>query len=291
MDHGKATLDAAASQLWGLRRGLLRVTGTVTLGAVVAAPAVASWHGLVTFGRQELALAGGLEYVVPISLDGAAGYAAWLAVRAVLAGDSAVWPRLLTLVYATVSAAFNAHAQGTAVSALFYAAMSLSAVVLWDTSLRAWRRDGLRALGIIEGPAARYRPLRWLFAPAETFAALKTAVLENVADPRAALAMVRGQLLADVPEPRDGDGQAAAGGSVAGGSVLGAETIEYEPLQIGSKAEAVRAAFMAIGSDDVPTVLAWLADRGVAVDRTYVYDLRRKWTHAAALPMVGGGSR
>ena len=269
---------------WGLR-----IFGAVALVAVVGAPAAASWHGLVRFGRNELQLTDGWEYLVPISLDGAAAYAAWLALRAVLAGDSAVWPRLLTLVYAISSAAFNAHAAPTPAAALFYGAMSLSAVVLWDTTLRALRRDQLRTMGVIEGPAARYRPLRWLFAPTETLDAVKIAVLENVADPRQALRMVRGEQVGLEPPPPDGG--TPVEGAAAPEVVERADVIDYEPreLTVSSKADAVRVAFATVGPDDVQAVLAWLAQRGITVDRTYVYDLRRKWTPPPPLRSVGGG--
>ncbi|MGH8920171.1 MAG: DUF2637 domain-containing protein, partial [Actinomycetes bacterium] len=221
--------------------------------------------------------------------DGAAAYAAWLALRAVLAGDSAVWPRVLTLVYALASAGFNVHAAPTAAAALFYGAMSLSAVVLWDTTLRALRRDQLRGMGVIEGPAARYRPLRWLFAPTETLEAVKVAVLENVADPRQALRMVRGEQVELEPTPPDGGTPVAT--AAEPGVVERADVIDYEPreLTVGSKADAVRVAFATVGPDDVQAVLAWLAQRGITVDRTYVYDLRRKWTPPPPLRSVGGG--
>src|SRR5699024_5682427 len=70
------------------------------LGVVVVAPAAASWHGLVAAGRDLFGLAGGWEYVVPLSLDGAARYAAALSIRAILSADSAVGARLLTARYA-----------------------------------------------------------------------------------------------------------------------------------------------------------------------------------------------
>lgn len=268
----------------------LRAAGAVALAVVVGAPAAASWHGLVLFGQRELGLSGGWETLVPLSLDGAAFYAALLGLRAVLAGDSAVWPRLLTLVYAGSSAAFNAHAAPTPAAALFYGAMSLSAVVLWDTTLRALRRDQLRVLGVIERPAARYRPLRWVFAPTETLEAVKVAVLENVADPRQALRMVRGEQIELQGPPVPPDGGTPSEAKPEPEIVQPADVIDYEPreLTVGSKADAVRIAFATVGPDDVQAVLAWLTQRGITVDRTYVYDLRRKWTPPQPLRSVGG---
>lgn len=283
-----------------VQRVALWIVGAVALVAVVGAPAAASWHGLVGFGRRELGLAGGWEYLVPIALDGAALYAAVLAMRAVLAGDSAIWPRTLTCLYALAAAGFNAHAAATEVAALFYAGMSISAVVLWDTTLRALRRDQLRDLGAIQGVAARYRPLRWLMAPTETGQAWRTAVLEDIPDARLALNVVRGRVpldeverdrlgiaggedpaavvLAELDRLPDGPDDSPPGGGGGGGV-----SVEYPAplsvstyraplaLTVGTKADAVRRAFDHLGRRDVPAALAWLAERGVSVDRSYAY--------------------
>lgn len=61
-----------------------------------------------------------------------------------------------------------------------------------------------------------------------------------------------------------------------------------EPLTALSKANAVRAAFTAIGTDDVPAVLAWLTARGVSTDRSHVYAIRRSWQPPKPLRSIGG---
>lgn len=290
MEHSRAQVRGPAEQPTAsmVQRVTLWVVGAVALVAVVGAPAAASWHGLVGFGRRELGLTGGWEYLVPFALDGAALYAAVLAVRAVLAGDSAIWPRVLTCLYALAAAGFNAHAAATEVAALFYAGMSISAVVLWDTTLRALRRDQLRELGVVQGVSARFRPLRWLLAPTETGQAWRAAVLEDIVDPRAALRVVRGERV-DLDDP-DSRPPGGGGGGVPAIGDWGPTPLGSGPrleLTVGTKADAIRAAFDAIGRRDVPAALAWLAERGVSVDRSYAYTV--SWR--PPLRPAAGGAR
>lgn len=237
---------------------LLSGLGAVALLAVVGAPAAASWHGLVHFARAELQLAGGWEYIVPVSLDGAAIYSATLALRAVLRGDSAIGARVLTCMYALGAAAANAVAATGTSAALFFGGMSVSAVVLWDATLRMARRDQLRQLGVIEGPAARFRPLRWVLAPGETAAAWRVAVVEGICEPGAAVREVRG-----LPAP---PALTAGGVDDLAGEVAGL-----------SKADAVRAAVTELGTDAEPAaVVAWLQARGLVVAPSYVSDVARR---------------
>lgn len=189
------------------KRKTLQVASTVALAVVVIAPAAASWHGLVATGEDVLGLKDGWQYVVPLTLDGGAFYAAALAMRAILSGDSALGSRLLTAVYALAAAGFQAYhamtsdAAGKSVaSALYFAGASLSAVVLWDVTLRALRRDQLRAEGLVEGPLPRWRALRWVVAPAETARAWRLAVVEGISDPSEALEVVR--TARDTKKPR-----------------------------------------------------------------------------------------
>lgn len=176
----------------------LQVASTVALAVVVIAPAAASWHGLVATGEDVLGLSDGWQYVVPLTLDGGAFYAAALAMRAILSGDSALGARLLTAVYALAAAGFQAYHAMTSseagksfASALYFAGASLSAVVLWDVTLRALRRDQLRQEGLVEGPLPRWRAVRWVVAPLETARAWRLAVVEGISDPSEALEVAR----------------------------------------------------------------------------------------------------
>lgn len=175
-------------QRWAVRAGI------VALVVVVLAPAVASWRGLVETGHAALGLPGGWALLVPLVFDAAAFYSAALSLRAVLSADSALTDRLLVWVYALGSAALNVwHADriGGRPAALFYGVASVSAVVLWDRTLRAIRRDALRELGAVDPPAPRFRLARWLIRPGETWRAWSVAITEGISMPAEALARVR----------------------------------------------------------------------------------------------------
>jgi uncharacterized protein DUF2637 len=283
-------------QSGGARPRLLQVGLGVSLALVILAPELAAWQGLLGFARDELGLAAGWEYLVPLLFGAAAAYCALLAVRHVLAGDSAVTERALTWIYAAAGAGFNWHhaeRAGNAAAAIFFAGASVSAALLWDRTLRAWRRrDELRAAGALERPLPRFRLLRWLVAWGETWAAWRLAVREGVTSPDEALRRARADRLGI------SDGLVAAPARPAAGhasprAIAGALLAADEPAAnlVGkkSKAAAVRAAFDALGRRDVPAALAWLEQRGVTVDRSYAYTV--KWQPPRPQLVVSGGEQ
>ncbi|MBC9712973.1 DUF2637 domain-containing protein [Streptomyces sp. TRM66268-LWL] len=149
-----------------------------------AVAAALSFHGLVGFGRQNLNLTGGWEYLVPFGLDGAAMFCSVLAVREASHGDAALGSRLLVWTFAGAAAWFNwVHAPrglGHAGAPQFFAGMSLSAAVLFDRALKQTRRAALREQGLVPRPLPQIRIVRWLRAPRETFAAWSLMLLEGV---------------------------------------------------------------------------------------------------------------
>lgn len=258
--------------------------GAVVLVLVVVAPAAASWHGLTLWGRDHGA-AGAWAYLVPLVVDGAAAYAAWLALVDVLRARSALVNRLLVWAYAVGSAALNAvHAAavGGLGAAAFFAGASASAALLWDRTLRHARWQQLDELGAIEPPLPRFRALRWLLAPRETFGAWRLAVCEGTSRPGEALAVYRARR-EGVPSP-------------APRPALSEPLPELAGL---SKADALRTAWAALeveapGKGDVLPALAWLADRGVEINESYAYGIARKEetravaSRRAALTVAGG---
>ncbi len=76
--------------------------------------AALSFHGLVGFGKENLGLSGGWEYLVPFGLDGAAMFCSVLAVREASHGDAALGSRLLVWVFAIASAWFNCRSASSA---------------------------------------------------------------------------------------------------------------------------------------------------------------------------------
>jgi hypothetical protein len=182
---------AAAEDSWERseerRRRKEAVYGTasyVLLFCCAAVAAALSFHGLVGFGRENLSLSGGWEYLVPFGLDGAAMFCSVLAVREASHGDAALGSRLLVWTFAGAAAWFNwVHAPrglSHAGAPQFFAGMSLSAAVLFDRALKQTRRAALREQGLVPRPLPQIRIVRWLRAPRETFGAWSLMLLEGV---------------------------------------------------------------------------------------------------------------
>ncbi|GGZ32219.1 DUF2637 domain-containing protein [Streptomyces poonensis] len=156
----------------------------VLLFCCAAVAAALSFHGLVGFGRQNLNLSGGWEYLVPFGLDGAAMFCSVLAVREASHGDAALGSRILVWTFAGAAAWFNwVHAPtgiGHEGAQHFFAGMSLSAAVLFDRALKQTRRAALREQGLIPRPLPQIRVVRWLRAPRETYKAWSLMLLEGV---------------------------------------------------------------------------------------------------------------
>ncbi|MEU3301420.1 MULTISPECIES: DUF2637 domain-containing protein [unclassified Streptomyces] len=169
------------------RRRKEAVYGTASyllLFCCAAVAAALSFHGLVGFGRQNLNLSGGWEYLVPFGLDGAAMFCSVLAVREASHGDAALGSRILVWMFAGAAAWFNwVHAPrglGHDGAPHFFAGMSLSAAVLFDRALKQTRRAALREQGLVPRPLPQIRVVRWLRAPRETFGAWSLMLLEGV---------------------------------------------------------------------------------------------------------------
>ncbi|POX37311.1 hypothetical protein C3486_29125 [Streptomyces sp. Ru73] len=189
--RGRHATQKAADDSWERseerRRRKEAVYGSASyllLFCCAAVAAALSFHGLVGFGRQNLSLSGGWEYLVPFGLDGAAMFCSVLAVREASHGDAALGSRMLVWTFAGAAAWFNwVHAPrglDHAGAPQFFAGMSLSAAVLFDRALKQTRRAALREQGLVPRPLPQIRMVRWLRAPRETFAAWSLMLLEGV---------------------------------------------------------------------------------------------------------------
>ncbi|MDT0442145.1 DUF2637 domain-containing protein [Streptomyces johnsoniae] len=187
----KGTQDGVEGDSWERleaarrRRERAYASASYTLLFCCAGVAAAlSFQGLVGFGRENLNLSGGWEYLVPFGLDGAAMFCAVIAVREASHGDSSMGSRMLVWLFAGAAAWFNwVHAPRGAAHAgapHFFAGMSLSAAVLFDRALKQTRRAALREQGLVPRPMPQIRFVRWMRAPRETYAAWSLMLLENV---------------------------------------------------------------------------------------------------------------
>jgi hypothetical protein len=192
-DHETNSDDGMSQQSkgwgWGERRryrkeAVQAATAYLLLFCCAAVAAALSFHGLVGFGRQNLRLSGGWEYLVPFGLDGAAMFSAMIAVREASHGDASLGSRMLVWAFAGASAWFNwVHAPrggGHDGAPQFFAGMSLSAAVLFDRALKQTRRAALREQGLVPRPLPQIRVVRWLRAPRETYRAWSLMLLEGV---------------------------------------------------------------------------------------------------------------
>jgi hypothetical protein len=167
----------------------------VLLFVCAAVAAALSFHGLVGFGRQNLNLSGGWEYLVPFGLDGAAMFCSVLAVREASHGDAAFGSRVLVWGFAGAAAWFNwVHAPRGTVHAgapQFFAGMSIAAAVLFDRALKQTRKAALRERNLVARPLPQIRMARWLRAPRETYGAWSLMLLEGVPSLDEAVDLVR----------------------------------------------------------------------------------------------------
>jgi hypothetical protein len=160
------------------------IASYVLLFCCAGVAAALSFHGLVGFGRENLGLSGGWEFLVPFGLDGAAMFSAVIAVREASHGDASLGSRLLVWLFAGAAAWFNwVHAprgDEHAGAPQFFAGMSIAAAILFDRALKQTRRAALREQGLVPRPLPQIRVVRWLRAPRETYAAWSLMLLEGV---------------------------------------------------------------------------------------------------------------
>ncbi|MGW5677710.1 DUF2637 domain-containing protein [Streptomyces sp. NPDC003860] len=191
LQRGKKATKTATEDSWERseerrrrKEAMYATASYVLLFCCAAVAAALSFHGLVGFGRQNLNLSGGWEYLVPFGLDGAAMFCSVLAVREASHGDAALGSRLLVWMFAGAAAWFNwVHAPrgiDHAGAPHFFAGMSLSAAILFDRALKQTRRAALREQGLVPRPLPQIRVVRWLRAPRETFNAWSLMLLEGV---------------------------------------------------------------------------------------------------------------
>ncbi|MBQ1162601.1 DUF2637 domain-containing protein [Streptomyces sp. A73] len=182
--HGQPDSWERMEQRRRRKETLYATAAYLLLFCCAAVAAALSFHGLVGFGRQNLGLSGGWEYLVPFGLDGAAMFSAMIAVREASHGDASLGSRLLGWLFAGAAAWCNwVHAPrgvGHDGAPQFFAGMSLSAAILFDRALKQTRRAALRDQGLVPRPLPQIRIVRWLRAPRETFGAWSLMLLEGV---------------------------------------------------------------------------------------------------------------
>jgi hypothetical protein len=246
----------------------VRLAAAIAIGSfatVLAAIEAMALRGQIDFGSQVLHLRGCWLAVPPIALEGGALVAATLTLWAVLTGDSATLPRLMTAVL--IAAASYANYQGAKIAgrptlaAEYLAGASVTAYLMWHTILTRIRRTELRTAGAIEAPLPHFRLLRWLLAPQETRQAFTIAVRESLTQPQEALSHVREQRAL----PPAGDSHAASQPKEVTTEELVALAAER-----GGKRQVITKAATALGCHEPARIQQWLAAHDIDIDLSYV---------------------
>jgi len=166
-ERRRARVEARAARRTARRAALagaaaaVRARVPVLVGAgAIGAPMIIAWRGQLEFGRDVMQL-GTLAIAVPVALEGAVLYTAYLTHRAVSEGLPAGRYRAMTWVLAAVAAGMNAwhHGNDLQVGAV-YALASLLGILLWEltTGLRGHVRSGRSGAEI---RAAAWRRIRY----------------------------------------------------------------------------------------------------------------------------------
>lgn len=172
------------------------INALLTIVAVAASYGAAI--GQAGFAEMYLGMHGPERFVVFLIIEATAVALMLLANQTALAGDSAggLWTLVWTVTAGAVTMqVVHATAIGQPEAAMVYATASVLTVVLWRAKTRRALRDRLRAAGMIEDPLPRYRPVRWVLRPRETFRAWYLALGEGISDPATALDMARADRL------------------------------------------------------------------------------------------------
>jgi hypothetical protein len=225
----------------------------VVLLAVEAVIVAESWRSLTGFAEM-IGIHGVAAWGVPVTLDGVALIAALVALRAELAGESSSVYRVTLFAFTAASAAANwwhgKHTGGTE-AALYLGGMSLAVAWVFALVLRQVRREDRRKAGRVTGQLPRFSSAHWLRYPGLTWRAWSLAVRDGYASSRAALDAAAGLAPASLPEvPAD------------------------DELAELPKADAIRIA-LAHNDGGVLAAQAWLAERGVTVNRSFMHDVKR----------------
>jgi hypothetical protein len=251
-----ATLPAPAT---AARSGRFR---TVLAAVPVAGVNTASFAAQLAFLRDHLPWPLGGQILVAVTLESVAVYLAYHAHVAQLANDAALKLRLAAYWFGFVIGTMNyshyaaPHWRPT-FAAVAFGLCSAASPWLWSVHSRRESRDALMAAGLIEPHAVRLGSTRWLWHPLRSAHVMWHATWAGVNEVDRALA------LADAASVPPIELDAAA---------LSAMTAR----------ERLCAAFGAIGGLDVPAALAVLRERGVPVDQSTAYQIRKQIERARA---------
>jgi hypothetical protein len=219
-----------------------------------------SWRGLAGFGRL-IHIAGTATQGVPLTLDGVSTIAALLALKAELSDESSGRERAAMYAFTAMSCAANywhGSVTGGIEGALYFAAMSLAVMFVFDLVLRQIRLAVRRSAGRRNRKRPQFGLVHWARYPRLTFRAWSLALALGIEDPQEALAAARVEVEAAAVAAMD----------------LPVLPIDAATLAGMSAASRLAVAFGALGKTDVPAALALLRQHGAPIDSSHAYKVR-----------------
>jgi hypothetical protein len=253
--------------------------------AVEVIVAAESFGGLVGFAHL-IGIHGLAALGVPVTLDGIAIIASLLALRAELARESSGLYRLTLFAFTAASAAANAwHGAtvGDLGTALYYGGMSLAVTWLFTLALRQVRTTDRRNAGMVTAPLPHFSGWHWARYPGRTYTAWSLAIRNGHETAAAALHAAELAELAKAARAAERADAAELARAAKAAAELPVIDLDGETLAGLSARDRLAVAFGALGKVDVPKALAMLAERGVPVDQSHAYQVRRA--------MIEGGAK
>jgi hypothetical protein len=219
-----------------------------------------SWRGLTGFARL-IHITGTATQGVPLTLDGVSTIAALLALRAELSDESSGRERAAMYVFTAMSCAANywhGSVTGGIEGALYFAAMSLAVMFVFDLVLRQIRLAVRRSAGRRNRKMPQFGAVQWARYPRLTFRAWSLALANGIESPQEALAAARAEAEADAIEAMDLP-------------VLPIDTATLAGMSAGHR---LAVAFGVLGKTDIPAALALLKQHGAPIDSSHAYKVR-----------------
>jgi hypothetical protein len=278
-----AMLDAAAVRLAGqaptAKHRRLPSGKTVTAGAfgvllvgIQGVVQAESWRGLTGFARL-IHVTGVAAQGVPLTLDGVSTTAALLALKAELSDESSGRERAAMYAFTAMSCAANywhGAVTGGIQGALYFSAMSLAVMFVFDLVLRQIRLAVRRQAGRRNRKMPQFGLVQWLRYMPLTWRAWSLALNdESLQTPQEALNAAKAEA----------EFNAEAARAKAELAALKAMNLPVLPIDAAtlagmSAAHRLAVAFGALGRTDVPAALALLKQHGAAIDSSHAYKVR-----------------
>ncbi|MFI6909779.1 DUF2637 domain-containing protein [Nonomuraea sp. NPDC050394] len=277
-DRRQARVKASAARWIRSRRGVAAAAAGVRdavpylLGVIaMGAPIVIAWRGQSEYGEHQLGL-GGWSWVLPVALEGAAWYQAFLAHRAITHGLPSLRYRMATWLLAGAAAVMNlwhGAESGSLSRGVVLALCSLLGVLQWElTAMQNAQVAGGRSIAEL-----RIQLWRWIRYPRLHWAAHSTRTAlgpacsteqawhlawrdrygvgptSTRAERTVAAAVLARQVAEDLELAADGELLLGADGRLVRPKRLAPESIRMAELQD------------LVGENAVASITDWLADR------------------------------